>query len=377
MIAQPERLAQVFTELCEISSPSKQEAAVATYIKRIFTALGADKVYEDDSAAATGSDSGNIIVTFNGDKPEQEPVVFACHMDTVIPANNVQVVRNGDMFTSAGDTILGGDDKSGIAALIELFTLIQEQKLSHGKIELLFTTCEEIGLLGAKNLEKTAITARHGIALDASTVNTLITKAPSANEITITLHGLAAHAGLAPEQGINTLSIAAEAIGNVQIGRHDEETTSNIGLIQGGKATNIVPDKLLLVGEVRSHNKESLKTHTDNICNAFENAVAAYHNPHHNKRPTVDIKVVCEYDSIDISPSSTFIQSIQNAGKTVGQDILIAATGGGSDANVLNGYGIEMAILGTGMEKVHTIEEQIRLSDMLELTKTLYAIVAN
>lgn len=377
MIAHSERLAQIFTELCEISSPSKKEAAVAAYIKKAFTALGADIIYEDNSATATGSNTGNIIVTFNGDQPEREPIVFACHMDTVVPAENVQVVRNGDLFTSAGDTILGGDDKSGIAVLIELFTLIQEQDLSHGKIELLFTTCEEIGLLGAKNLEKTALTARQGIALDSSAVNALITKAPSANRIVITLHGLAAHAGLAPEQGINTLSIAVEAMSTLHIGRHDEETTSNIGLIQGGKAINIVPDTLLLVGEVRSHNNKSLEHHTQNMCNAFKNAVANYCNPHQDRRPTVDIKVEHEYDSINISPSSSFVQSIQDAGKSVEQNIVIAATGGGSDANVLNGYGIQMAILGTGMDKVHTIEEQIKLSDMVELTTTLHAIVAN
>lgn len=377
MTPQPERLAQVFTELCEISSPSRSESAVASYIKEVFTKLGADSIYEDDSAAATGSDTGNLIITFNGNIAQRQPVVFACHMDTVIPADNIKVLRNGDLFTSAGNTVLGGDDKSGIAALIELFTLIREQNICHGKIELLFTTCEEIGLLGAKHLDSTALTSRHGIALDSSTINSLITKAPSANQITITLHGLAAHAGLAPEQGINTLSIAAEAISHLEIGRHDEETTSNIGIIQGGKAINIVPDELLLVGEVRSHNRDSLQQRTTDICEAFEKAVANYHNPHHNKRPSVDIKVECEYDAINIPQSSTFIQSIQNAGKSAGQEITLAATGGGSDANILNGYGIEMAILGTGMDKVHTIEEQIKLSDMLELTKTLYAIVAN
>lgn len=377
MTPHSERLATVFTELCQISSPSKREAAVAAYIKEAFTALGADNIYEDNSATLTGSDTGNLIITFDGDKPECEPVVFACHMDTVVPGDNVRVVRSGDLFTSAGDTILGGDDKSGIAALIELFTLVKENNVSHGKIELLFTTCEEIGLLGAKNLEVTALTARCGIALDASTINSLIIKAPSANQITINLHGLAAHAGLAPEEGINTLSIAAEAINSLHIGRHDEDTTSNIGIIQGGKATNIVPDELLLVGEVRSHNKDSLKRHTENMCDAFEQAVANYHNPHHDKRPQVDIQVVCEYDSISIAESSAFIQSVQDAGKTINQDIILATTGGGSDANILNGYGIEMAILGTGMEKVHTLEEQIKLSDMLELTKTLYAIVAN
>ncbi len=148
-----ERLAKTFAELCEISSPSKKEAGVATYLKKKFAELDADSIHEDNSAALTGSDCGNLIITFAGNHPELEGLFFSCHMDTVEPANGVEVVRTGDIFSSKGDTILGGDDKSGIAAILELVTLLKENNIPHSTMEIILTTCEEIGLLGAKNLE--------------------------------------------------------------------------------------------------------------------------------------------------------------------------------------------------------------------------------
>ena len=148
-----ERLARSFTELCEIESPSRMEYGVSRYLQKQFSQLGADKIIVDESSAITGSETGNLIVTFKGNGSSAEPILFACHMDTVGPTAGIEVVRNGNIFTSKGETVLGADDKSGIAALIELVFVLKEHKSTHCPIELLFTTCEEIGLIGAKALD--------------------------------------------------------------------------------------------------------------------------------------------------------------------------------------------------------------------------------
>lgn len=214
-----ERLAKIFTELCEIDSPSLREEKICQELKRLFVQLGADSVYEDNSASKTGSESGNLIIRFNGNMPDKPGFFFSCHMDTVSPAIGVKVVRTGDIFTSKGDTILGGDDKSGIAAVIELFEVIKEQQTPHPMIEVIITTCEEIGLLGAKHLEFDKIQTKYGYALDSTGMNSVIVGAPAGNKITVTIKGLAAHAGLCPEEGINALELSAAALTKLKLGR--------------------------------------------------------------------------------------------------------------------------------------------------------------
>ncbi|CAG34987.1 M20/M25/M40 family metallo-hydrolase [Desulfotalea psychrophila] len=372
-----ERVAQIFTALCEISSPSKNERVIANYLKEIFRELGATEIYEDNSAEQTGSNSGNIIVRFAGSCPERTPLLFACHMDTVLPADNIEVARENDTFTSAGETVLGGDDKSGIVALIEAFTLIKENDTEHGAIELVFTTCEEIGLLGAKYLEYDKLQAKMGYALDAGGSDTVVTRAPTANSIDIIIHGLAAHAGLSPAKGINALTLAAQALAGLQLGRLDADSTANFGLISGGTAVNIVPDKVCLHGEVRSQSPAKLDEYTEKICTVFRKTVADWSSPEHKEqRPSIDIEVIKEYDAIVINEEGPLIQHLLRVTKAMGINIGITSTGGGSDANVFNGHGIETAILATGMDLVHTTAERIDLKDMLKLTNLIYEIIS-
>ena len=376
MIINRERLATTFTELCEISSPSRQEGKVAQYLTEVFTKLGATTIHEDNSAASTGSDTGNIIVSFAGNRDDRTPFFFACHMDTVTPADNIEVARNGSLFTSATDTILGGDDKSGIAALIELITLLKENGAEHGPMEFIFTTCEEIGLLGAKGLDHSKIKATYGYALDATGIDTVITKAPAANDLKVTVHGLAAHAGLSPEQGVNAFSVAATAIATLRLGRLDDESTSNFGIIQGGKATNIVPDLITLKGEVRSHSEEKLAAYTDEIRTTFTKTIENWSNPflENKRKPSVEIEVHQEYAAMSIPEDGPAIQHAQKASAAIDKKLDFIATGGGSDANVFNTYGLETAILATGMNKVHTLEEEIDLDDMVKLTELIYSL---
>ena len=201
--------------------------------------------------------------------PNLEPLFFNCHLDTVEPCIGIKVVRKDDIFTSLGETILGSDDKSGIAAMIEALTVLRENKLSHAPMEFVFTTCEEIGLLGAKALNPEHVRAKMGYALDSTGFGRVIVGAPASNRLHITVRGVAAHAGLHPEQGINAIVLAGQALAAAPCGRIDDETTANFGTIQGGAASNIVAEEVRIVGEVRSHSPDKLERLTAEIEQAF------------------------------------------------------------------------------------------------------------
>ncbi len=371
-----DRLAQQFTNLCEIDSPSRQEANIAGYIRSCFKTLGSDEIIEDDSSSRTGSNANNLIVRFNGSNDCGESIFFAAHMDTVEPAIGVQVRREGDMFYSAGDTVLGADDKSGIAPLIEMISVLKEQQIPHCPIELIFTTCEEIGLLGAKNLDPSLIQSKMGIALDSTGINKVIVAAPAANKLKISITGLAAHAGVNPEDGINALQIAAKAISELPLGRIDHETTSNIGVIKAGVAQNIVPARVLMEGEVRSHNQEKLKHYTDFIANKFQEVTENYPAKKGvDDLPKTDFKIANDYPSLSLKKSDKIIQRILKANEKIGREQNMVIGGGGSDANVFNGYGLPTAIVASGMTKIHTTDECCDLNDLVAVTEFLLAIV--
>jgi tripeptide aminopeptidase len=427
-----ERLARTFMQLCEIDSPSRREKMVSDYLIKTFHDLGAANIAEDSSAEQTGADCGNLIISVpgsgNGTKTQQEPIFFACHMDTVEPGCGVEVLRNGDIFTSRGDTVLGSDDKSGIAALIELIRILRDNKINHGPIELLFTTCEEIGLLGAKALDRTMLSARYGYALDSTGIDRIITGAPAANKLKIEVHGIAAHAGLHPEQGISALCLTASAIADLRLGRLDEESTANFGLIHGGVATNIIPDHITIEGEVRSHSLQKLAAHTEEIERTFRQVIECWPLPpslapaalghpcpsplppslapaslghpcpsplppvalHPSMErvtlghpcpvspapaPSVTINVQLEYPAMRLELNDPVLARVKQAGLNLGRNLEFQIAGGGSDANILNSFGLPTAIIATGMDKVHTTDECLDLKNLISLTELLFAIV--
>lgn len=370
-----ERLADHFVTLCETSSPSREERPVAEYLRRIFADLGADFIHEDDSAEKTGANCGNLIIRFTG-STAAPPVFFACHMDTVMPGHGVQVQRDGDIFTSKGDTVLGGDDKSGIAPLIEMMSLLKEHDTPHRTIELIFTTCEEIGLQGAKALDCRPLQSRFGYALDSSGIDKAIVAAPAANKVRVEVRGTAAHAGLNPEAGVNALVIAAQAISRLQLGRIDDESTANIGVIEGGVATNIIPEHVTLKGEVRSHSMTKLDTFTDEMKQRFEDAAAAWVIPADStaRRPSVEFVVETDYPSMCLQENDIALETVRRAAQRSGRPLTFVIGGGGSDANIFNSHGLQTAILATGMTDVHTTDEKLDLKDMVRLTELLHAI---
>lgn len=373
---QRERLAKTFVELCEISSPSRRERAIADHLKQVFRKLGASAVIEDGSASATGSESGNLIIRFNGSRPETDGIFFSCHMDTVQPGDGVQVVQNGNIFTSRHETILGGDDKSGIAAIIEMITVLSENGIAHGPIEIVITTCEEIGLLGAKHLEHQLLKAKYGYALDSSGIDKVIIGAPSANKFSIEITGAAAHAGLNPEAGLSAVQVAARAIDQIRLGRLDEESTANFGIIRGGVATNIIPEQVTIEGEVRSHSAEKLARYTAEIETVFRNTADNWPPPSAaaGLKPTVKIETLSEYPAMRLTMDAPVIRRIAGAGETLGKELSFVVAGGGSDANIFNSFGLPTAIVATGMDKVHTTDEQLDLDDLASITELILAV---
>lgn len=371
-----ERLADVFTTLCEIDSPSWKEGAVAAYLKPLFQDMGAE-VFEDDSAKKTGSDCGNLFVRFPHGGLELEPVFFNCHMDTVLPAVGVRVKREGEVFTSAGDTVLGSDDKAGIAALIEVMRTLQEKNLPYGPVEYVFTTCEEVGLLGAKNLDPAQIRAKIGYALDSSGTNRVVVGAPAANRLTIEIKGRAAHAGLSPEKGINAIHLAAKAIAKLKLGKLDRDSTANIGAINGGTASNIIPASVVLQGEVRSHDVQKLQQHTVEITTVFQQEVDSWSDPEGvvDGRPELDITIIDDFPVLKLDRDSPVIKRVEDAAGFLGRTLDYITAGGGSDANIFNGYGLQCAILSTGMDQVHSTHETIKLSDMALTAELVLAIL--
>jgi len=371
-----ERLADIFTQLCEIDSPSFEERPIADFMTELLTELGAESVIEDESARETGSNAGNLIARFPG-TVDKAPIFFACHMDTVSPGRGVEVYRTGDIFSSRGNTILGGDDKSGIAALVEMIRVLHEDKLPHGPIEILLTTCEEVGLLGAKNIDSSLVRSKYGYALDSTGINRVVTGAPAANRLKIKVHGIAAHAGLNPEQGVSAFCLAARAIADLRLGRLDEQSTANFGLIRGGVARNIVPDLITIEGEVRSHSPEKLEDYTREIESTFRNVVMGWSSQVGGSvQPSVEITVEPEYPVMRLGDDEPVIARVKRAADILEREIAFEVSGGGSDANIFNSYGLQTAIIATGMAKVHTTDECIDLRDMVTVTELLLAILA-
>ncbi|MGD9974620.1 MAG: M20/M25/M40 family metallo-hydrolase, partial [Desulfatirhabdiaceae bacterium] len=358
------RLANTFQSLVQIDSVSRNEAQICQELQSILKSLGAS-TRVDNSQQDTGSNTGNLVARFSGNV-QTAPLLLNAHMDTVEPGNGVKPVFQNGVFKSDGTTILGADDKSAIAILLEVLTVIQENQLPHGPLEVVLTVCEEIGLLGAKHLDMSLITATYGYALDATDTRGVITRAPGANKLEFVVHGKDAHAGAAPDKGINAILIAAKAIAALKLGRIDHETTCNIGIIQGGIATNIVPPRVSVKGEVRSHDPFKLKDITRFMTAAFEDAVKHYIPVTEDVgRPSLETHIESDFVGTHIPDDHPVVSLAMNAARNLGQPMVTKITGGGADANVFFERGIMTGVLGTGMRDMHTVRESIELSDMV------------
>ena len=368
------RLAETFRFLVQIDSISKEEGVIANEIKKILESLGAE-TFVDNAGDKIGGNSGNLIAKFKGNT-QAPPILLNAHMDTVEPGRGITAVFENGTFTSNGTTILGADDKSAIAILLETLYILKENNLQYGPLELVFTVCEEIGLQGAKHLDLSSVTATYGFALDATDTQGIVTRAPSANNFEFIIHGKDAHAGAAPEKGINAIFLASQAIAKLELGRIDEETTCNIGIIEGGIATNIVPNLVKVKGEVRSHDEEKLDKITNQIVFSFDEAIENYKKKSSdNELPRVDIMINKDFPRTHIPDDHPVIRLATQAAENLGRTMKTKTSGGGADANIFVEKGIFTGVLGTGMRDMHTVRESVKLDDMVQTTELLLEII--
>jgi tripeptide aminopeptidase len=372
-----QRLTDEFARLAGINSPPLGEGAIAAYLAERLRQLGAD-VRFDGAAGTTAGETGNLVANFAAEGCRGEPLLFSVHMDTVEPGGQVEPVLRDGVFSSAGETVLGADDKAGIAELIEALEVVREQGIAHGPLEVVVTIAEEIGLVGAKHLDYTLLSARRGYALDTEGVGTMVLQAPGANQLEVKIEGLAAHAGMVPERGISAIQVAALAISGMRLGRIDFESTANIGRIEGGTARNIVPQHVSLVGEARSHDPAKLREQTEHMLGCFERAADALAREVDGRRirPRITAEVRPDFPSMAVAESAPVVTLAREAAAALGQELAIRLGGGGSDANIFNGHGIEMIILATGMKQVHTHAEYVAVADMVQVSELLVEIVS-
>jgi len=340
------RLLETFLDLVRIDSPSGEEDKISQELAARLRHLGLD--VQTDALH-------NIVARRQGNG---EPLLLMAHMDTVMPGRGIKPVTRDGVVYSDGTTILGADDKSGIAVILEVLHVLREEAADSPPLEVVISAQEETGLIGIKGLDATGLESKIGVSFDAGDApGTIVVTAPSHNILSAVVHGKAAHAGAEPENGVNAIVVAAQAVTAMPLGRIDEETTANIGTIHGGLARNIVPDRVELLGEARSLQEAKLEAQTTKMVEALQSAAK-------RQGATVDIDVQRAYNGYYLTEGDRTVARLMAACRALGIEPRLVPTGGGSDVNILNALGKQVVNLSTGMASVHTVEEHVAVSDM-------------
>ncbi len=363
-----ERILDYFVELVKLPSLSRHEKPVAEYITSILEKLKIP-YYIDNADKEVGSDTGNVIAHFKG-RGNGPTIMFSAHMDTVGPIEKgVKPQIEGDVVKSDGTTILGSDDKAGIAAILELFTLLAENSISpSGEIVAAFTISEEIGLLGAKNIDLKDKKVDFAYVIDSSNdPKYIVHRAPSHYELYFRVYGKAAHAGVNPEAGVNAIWVASKIISSYDMGRIDKETTFNIGKIFGGRAFNIVPERVEFIGEARSHNEEKIHSILRDVEKKAEE-IARENNA------KIDFKKVEGFKAYHIAKDEPVVKFITSAYERLGMEYELTFTNGGSDANVFNKMGIPSLVMSEGTHNPHSLNEWVDINDIVKVSSILLSL---
>lgn len=362
-----ERLLNTFLELCAIDAESTKERAMADRLTVLLGELGF-AVSEDDTGSKLGGNAGNLYATLAG-TGSGETLLFSCHMDRVVPGVGVKPQQVGEYIVSDGSTVLGGDDVAGLAAVLEGIATVREQGLPHPPLELLFSVAEELSLLGIEQFDASRIVSRCGFVLDAGgPVGEIVVTAPGHVTLSAVVSGQAAHAGIAPEDGISAIQIAAAAVSRMRLLRVDDETTANIGSIRADGPTNIVSDRCELSAEARSTDPGRLAVQVAAMQQTLEEAAS-------EAGGRVDIALRSNYRPYRLDPASVPVRRAGEAARRLGLTVRHRSTGGGSDANFFNEWGIPTAVLCCGFEKVHTCQERMPVSQLTLLAQWVAAIL--
>jgi tripeptide aminopeptidase len=366
-MVQENRIVSEFMELVQVDSETKHERAICDTLKEKFSALGLE-VVEDDAHEKTEHEAGNLVATLKGSVDGCPTIYFTCHMDTVVPGKGIKPSIKNGYIVSDGTTILGSDDKAGIAAMLEAVRVLKEREIPHGTIQFLITVGEESGLQGAKVFDPALLHAKYGFALDSNgKVGDIIVAAPYQAKITATIRGRSAHAGVNPEAGISAIQVASKAVARMPLGRIDAETTANIGSFQGSGPTNIVCEQVQITAEARSLVEEKLNAQTEKMKRAFEEAAQEF-------GATADVDITLVYPGFKFSEEDVVVKKAIEGVKAVGREPRLLASGGGSDANILSGHGIPTANLAIGYEDIHTTGEKILVEELVKSAELVVAL---
>lgn len=362
-----ERMIAEFTELVRIDAASRNERLVVDALLAKLKAMGLSPS-EDDTGSKIEGNAGNIFTVVPGNT-EGPTLLFCAHTDRVLPGFGIKPQVLKDRIISDGSTILAADDLAGVVQILEAVRLLEEENIPHGDIEILFTVSEEGGLLGARHFDVATSKADYAFFLDGGgAIGNLVVQAPYSGRLTAKVKGRAAHAGGEPEKGLNAIVVAAHALVAMNLGRIDHETTANIGIINGGLATNIVPDTVELRGESRSLQPEKLSAQLDHMVQAINEATAKFET-------TAEIEVTKSNLGYSLSAEEPIVKLATEATASLGITPHLIPTGGGSDANVIRSKGIASMVLANGLMNAHRLDEYILLDDLAKGADQVVAII--
>jgi tripeptide aminopeptidase len=370
-MVQKERLVAEFMELVQIDSVTKYETEISKVLKQRFEALGLE-VTEDDVAGKIGHGAGNLFAWLPASSGQEHipAILFTSHMDTVSPGNGIKPRLDSDGYIrSDGTTILGADDKAGLAAMFEALRVLKEQEKPHGAIQFVITVGEESGLLGSRAMDGSRLRAKFGYALDSNgAIGHIAVAAPTNSRQYITIRGKAAHAGVNPEDGISAIQVAAKAVSRMKLGRIDRETTANIGRFEGGGEVNIVTDSIKIYAEARSQVQEKMDRQIESMREAVESTTKEY-------GAEFDFVTTTIYPAYSYGDDDEVVQVAKAAIEAIGLTPHTFSSGGGSDANMFNGNGVPTVNLAVGYEHIHTTKEQIKADDLVKTAELVLSIV--
>lgn len=350
------RMIENFMDMVRIDSVSRNEGAFHDYLKILFGKLGLE-LYEDNTKEKTGLGGNNLIFTLKGNT-EGIPLFFSAHTDTVGPGIGIEPICVDGILSSKGDTILGADNKAGIAIMVEIIRYIQENKIKHPTIEFVLTPGEEIGLIGAAALDHTKIQATYGLVLDSNgPIGGLTMASPTLMTINTVIYGKSAHAGLEPEKGISAITVLADIISQLQWGRLSEQTTANVGLISGGTAINVVADKAEMKAELRSVDADEFATVKQTMLDTIDAVTKQHGTPYETQTQILS-------QGYKFTQDMAFISLLCEALSVYDLAADFIISGGGSDANVFNANGKQALNIAIGYEEIHTVNEYIPVQEM-------------
>lgn len=363
-----ERLVGLFLQLIQIDAPSLGEKDCVAFAKGHLQSLGFE-VHEDDAGERIGGNANNLIAWMRGNKPDAPKVFLSAHFDTVEPTAGLIVDFTDGVYTSSSNTILGADDKAGMAPAIEACLALRESGEPHGDICLLLSVAEEIGLKGADALHIEDLGLDFGFVLDTGPpVGTFVTKTAFHDKLDIEVIGKPAHAGKDPEKGVNAIQVVASAVEGMRLGRIGPETTANLGTIQGGSGTNVVCANVKIKAEARSTLVEELDAQIDHMVQRFEEAARKW-------GAEVKIEHKRHYKAYNIDPEFRVVKIAQQASRNLGFEPTLRTTLGGSDANIYNAKGVPCVVVATGMDKIHTHDEFIKRQDLVDTARLTLEIL--